>query len=211
MMATVDEFLEWSRARVGLSKAPRAVVTVHSSHLTFQQPKVVDALVRAGETGRLRRGDLRSGRRLRPRGLRKADAGVPPAGRRPYVPQHRFAGLSREAGGAAPALDLLPQPIDRRLARQPAGVAPSEIAFHITGQELMGAIEPQIGCGTVHGGGSDEAFTPIAERIEHLAARAAAWARLAQFRNARRKWPSSITIAIWVNRSSCGAPQPACS
>ena len=55
------------------------------------------------------------------------------------------------------------------------GLSPSEVAFHITGQELLGAIEPQIGCGTLHGGGSDEAFTPIPDRIDHLVARAAAW------------------------------------
>ena len=68
-----------------------------------------------------------------------------------------------------------------------AGLTPSEVAFHITGQELLGAIEPQIGAGTRHGGGSDEAFTPIPERIDHLADRAAAWIRLARLANARKK------------------------
>ena len=63
------------------------------------------------------------------------------------------------------------------------GLAASEVAFHITGQELLGAIEPQIGAGTRHGGGSDEAFTPIPERIDHLADRAAAWVRLARLPN----------------------------
>ena len=52
---------------------------------------------------------------------------------------------------------------------------------------MLGAIEPQIGAGTRHGGGSDEAFTPIPERIDHLADRAAAWIRLARLANARKK------------------------
>ncbi len=39
----------------------------------------------------------------------------------------------------------------------------------------------------MHGGGSDEAFTPIPERIDHLAARAAAWARLARLPNRQKK------------------------
>ncbi len=46
------------------------------------------------------------------------------------------------------------------------------------GQEHLGAIEPLIGAGTVHGGGSAEAFTPIPERIEHLVKRALAWIAL---------------------------------
>ena len=149
LMATIDEFLKWSKGRGrDITAAPRAVVTVHSSHLTFQQPKVVDALVRAtGEKGPAHGRHLRPGRRLRPGRLREADAGISPAGRRPYLPQHRFGGLSRETGGAAPALDLLPHAVDRRLAAERSRAAPSEMAFHITGQELLGAIEPQIGCG----------------------------------------------------------------
>ena len=163
-------------------------MTVHSSHLAFQQPKVVDALVRALE----KRGVLTAAIFDLAEDYLQGDyeeqmLALPSAGRRAHLPQHRLGGLSRAAGRAAPALDLLPHAVDRRLARGQRGLPPSEVAFHITGQELLGAIEPQIGAGTRHGGGSDEAFTPIPERIDHLADRAAAWIRLARLPNARKK------------------------
>ena len=66
LLAGVDEFLGWSQKRGwDVAAAPRAVVTVHSSHLTFQQPKVVErAGPGAGETRRPDRGGLRPGRGL---------------------------------------------------------------------------------------------------------------------------------------------------
>jgi len=54
-------------------------------------------------------------------------------------------------------------------------------------RNCLGAIEPQIGSGTLHGGGSPEAFTPIAERINHLADRTINWTKLARTPNAEKK------------------------
>ncbi|MGO9114151.1 MAG: cobaltochelatase subunit CobN [Thermoguttaceae bacterium] len=189
LLATVDDFLQWSRKRGwDVATAPRAVVTVHSSHLTFQQPKVVDALVRAFE----KKGVLAVAIFDLAEDYVRGDYEKQMLEFHPLVVVHTCHSTDslafRERLGVPHLHSIFfrNQSIaDWRESQE--GLAPSEVAFHITGQELLGAIEPQIGCGTQHGGGSDEAFTPIPERIDHLAARATAWARLAQLRNRQKK------------------------
>ena len=47
MFSDTDEFLTWAKTeQKPTSDAPRVVVAVHSTHLAFQQPKVVYALIR---------------------------------------------------------------------------------------------------------------------------------------------------------------------
>ncbi|OGV63861.1 MAG: cobalamin biosynthesis protein CobN, partial [Lentisphaerae bacterium RIFOXYA12_FULL_48_11] len=67
------------------------------------------------------------------------------------------------------------------------GMDPSDYMFQVASQENLGAIEPQTGAGTRLGGGNMEAFTPIDERIDHLARRATAWLRLTQKTNADKR------------------------
>ena len=184
LFAGVDDFLRWSQRRGwDVAAAPRAVVTVHSSHLAFQQPKVVDALVRAME----KRGVLTAAIFDLAEDYLAGDYEAQMLAFHPQVVVHTCHSTDSVAFRqrlGAPHLHSIffrTQSIaDWR--ESTAGLTPSEVAFHITGQELLGAIEPQIGAGTRHGGGSDEAFTPIPERIDHLADRAAAWIRLARLR-----------------------------
>ncbi|HID24393.1 MAG TPA: cobaltochelatase subunit CobN, partial [Planctomycetaceae bacterium] len=73
------------------------------------------------------------------------------------------------------------------------GLAAHEFNFQIVSQEILGQIEPQIGSGTLTGGGSSEAFTPIPDRIEHLVARAVSWMRLGQVETRRKR----IAFIYW--------------
>ena len=60
------------------------------------------------------------------------------------------------------------------------GLSSSELAFHIIGQELLGAIEPHAASGTISGQGSSEAIQPIPDRIENLIRRSLGFAKLSQ-------------------------------
>ncbi len=79
------------------------------------------------------------------------------------------------------------------------GLAPGEAAFQVVGQEPLGAIEPMVGAGTVRGQGSDETFTPIPERVEHLVgAPRASRIRLRRTPHAESGSRSSTTTARWA-------------
>jgi len=181
---TVGDFLAWAAKQGRKTEGVgRAVVTVHSTHLAFQQPRVVDALVRELE----KRGLL---------AVAMVDGGpdylVSAKEFQPQVVIHTCHSSEsvawREALGAVHLHSIFfrKQSIDQW---RPGieGLASSELAFHVIGQELLGAIEPQVGSGTVAGGGSDEAFTPIPERISHLVDRAAKWIELALLKNSDKK------------------------
>ncbi len=189
MAASVREFLEWSRKRGwDVDHAPRAVVTVHSTHLAFQQPKVIDALLRAFE----KRGVLAVAMFDLAEDYVRGDYASRMEEFHPLVVIHTcHSGDSvefREKLGVPHLHSIFfrTQSI-RQWHEGTAGLPPSDAAFQITAQELLGAIEPQVGAGTQSGGGSSEAFTPIPERIEHLVGRATAWARLAQLPNREKK------------------------
>ncbi|MGO8689406.1 MAG: cobaltochelatase subunit CobN [Thermoguttaceae bacterium] len=189
LFPSVDEFLRWSQKRGwDVAAAPRAVVTVHSSHLTFQQPKVVDALVRALE----KRGVLTAAVFDLAEDYLAGDYEEQMLALRPQVVIHTCHSTDSVAFRVRLGVPHMHSIFFRTQSiadwrESTEGLSASEVAFHITGQELLGAIEPQIGAGTRHGGGSDEAFTPIPERIDHLADRAAAWVRLARLPNAQKK------------------------
>ncbi|MCB9554285.1 MAG: cobaltochelatase subunit CobN [Myxococcales bacterium] len=162
---------------------PLVLVAVHALHLAVQQPRVVEALIRAIEArgGRalaiLDRGPLYPQllRALAPDALiHTCHSSDPLDLRRELDVPHLHAIFFRK------------QSIED-WRRDPQGLAPNEIAFHITGQELVGAIEPLIASGTLTGGGSAEAFVPIPDRVDHVAARALAWARLRRKPNADKK------------------------
>lgn len=179
MFPDVPSFLVWAESAGKPIDAPRRVViAVHSTHLTFQQPRVVEALIKAFEA----RGVLAVG---------MTDGGRGGGGYESRVKE--FAPLAivhtchsservpfREELGIPHVHSIFfrQQSIDEYLPNV-KGLGASEQAFQILGQELLGSIEPQIGAGTVQGGGSAEAFTPVEERIAHLADRTCNWMKLA--------------------------------
>lgn len=185
LFGSVEDFLAWS-AKKGRdpAKLHRAAIAVHRAHLEFQQPAVVDALVRAFEA----RGVLAAG----------FTDGDPEAQKRllafkPDVVIHTcHSGETVEARKQldAPHLHSLffrRYSIDHWCNHPVEGFTPSDAAFQVIGQEHLGAIEPLIGAGTVHGGGGAEAFSPIPDRIDHIVGRALSWIRLRHTPNDRKK------------------------
>lgn len=180
MINNTEKFLAWAAAHGRkIDDVPRAMVTIHATHLAFQQPQVAAALVREFENqGVLAVAIVDTD----PQYLKEL---------KKFAPQvvvhtcHSMDSLDARKELNIPHLSSIffrQQSIDDW---QPSvvGLAPSEASFQIVGQELIGGIEPQIGTGTKFGGGSDEAFLPIPERIEHLVARAVAWTKLARLPN----------------------------
>jgi cobaltochelatase CobN len=184
MFADAASFLRWAKENgKPVDATQRAMIAVHTTHLVFQQPKVVDALVRSLE----KKGVLAVG---------VIDGGPEyEAALREFGPHcvihtcHSNESVALRAELGVPHLHSIffrKQSIDEwRTGLE--GLASSEMAFHVIGQELLGAIEPQIGAGTEQGGGSSEAFLPIAERIDHLTDRAVAWMRLSTTPEADKK------------------------
>ncbi|HID31613.1 MAG TPA: cobaltochelatase subunit CobN, partial [Desulfobacterales bacterium] len=185
----VQEFLNWSRKRGwDVENAPRALITVHTTHLVFQQPKVVDALIREFEKQKILTVamiDTAEGY-----GAKQYEAMV-----FEYNPEavihtcHSRENVSFREKLQAPHLHSIffrKQSIDEWY-KGDRGLDPGAVTFQIMTQELRGAIEPQIGAGTLLGGGSDEAFTPIPERIEHLVKRAASWINLQRKKNEEKR------------------------
>lgn len=179
------EFRAWNTGRNTLpDDAPCVAIAVHETHLAFQQPRVVAALVREFE-----KLDI----------LAVAAVDMTPEYERLLLELQPAAVVhtchSRDSVEFREKLDVphlqslffRAQSIDAWLANAAAGLSPSEQAFQLTSQELLGAIEPLAAAGTTRGGGSEEDFTPIDERISHLAARAAAWVRLRKLPNSDKK------------------------
>ncbi len=184
LFENTGQFLHWAREHGRkIDDVPRAVVAVHSTHLTFQQPKVVEALIRAFE----KHGVL---------AVAMIDYG--PSYEQDMLEFKPLAVIhtchSREQVSFREKIDVphlhsiffRKQSIDQ-WKDSLQGISSSEMAFHVIGQELRGAIEPQIGAGTLTGGGSADAFTPIPDRIEHLVGRAVSWMRLARVPNRDKK------------------------
>ncbi|RMF40895.1 MAG: cobaltochelatase subunit CobN [Planctomycetota bacterium] len=185
----VGDFLKEAKQRGwDVENAPRALVVAHTTHLVFQQPKVVDAIIRAFEK-----------RRILAVALLDTAEGYGADGYEQraleYHPDavvhtcHSRDSVAFRENLGAPHLHSIffrVQSIEQ-WRNSLTGLAPNEMAFHIVGQELLGAIEPQIGAGTLVGGGSDEAFTPIPERIDHLVDRATSWIRLARKKNTEKR------------------------
>lgn len=173
--ASLEAFLEWSASRGrDPAKLPRVAVAVHAAHLEFQQPRVVDALVRAFEgAGVLAAGFVDGG----PAG------GATIAAFKPDVVVHTCH--SSETVEYRKTFDALHMHslFFRRSSiadwrEKLGGFTPGDAAFQVIGQEHLGAIEPLVGAGTVHGGGGAEDFSPIPERVDHIVRRALSWIAL---------------------------------
>ncbi|MCA9188237.1 MAG: cobaltochelatase subunit CobN, partial [Planctomycetales bacterium] len=183
---TVAAFLSWAGTRPQAQQIDldvRVAIAVHATHAMFQQPQVVMALIREFEE----RGVL---------AVAVIDTGDESPGLlRTLNPKivvhtcHSGDTLESRIELGVPHVHSLffrQQSIDQwRVGSE--GLAASEMAFQIVGQELLGGIEPQIGAGTTLGGGSSEAFSPIPERIAHLVDRAMAWVRLATLPREEKK------------------------
>lgn len=185
LFPTVDAFLEWRRTRGPVAdQQPRVLVTVHATHLAFQQPKVVEALVREAEKQGALAVAIIDGR---------SKTYVDQA--RAFRPDvlihtcHSTDALPLRIDLDVPHLHSIffrKQSIDEWL-KSPIGLASNEVAFQIIGQELIGAIEPQAVAGTRSGGGGAEAFQPVPERVEHLVRRAMSYAKLRSTPTAQKK------------------------
>jgi cobaltochelatase CobN len=176
LFESAEAFLLWQRVRSQIRPdQPRLLIAVHGTHLAFQQPAVVDALIRESENQGAVAVAIIDGRSA------SYESEV-----RAFAPAavihscHSSDALSFRLDLDVPHLHSIfirKQSIDQ-FQESLDGLSGSELAFHVIGQELIGAIEPQVGGGTRNGHGSSEAIEPIHDRIEHLVTRALAHARL---------------------------------
>ena len=186
-----QEFLRWSKERgQAVEGVPRALVTAHSTHLMLQQPRVVRALIRAFE----KRGVLAAGViDLNPEYEKivlefKPDVVIHTC--------HGGASVAFREKAGIPHLHCFffrKQSIEQW--RENLTLPGLDMPGHpsLFREELIGGIEFQVGSGTLKGGGSEEAFTPITERIEHLVDRAVSWIRLGRIENKEKK----VAIIYW--------------
>ncbi|GIW92415.1 MAG: protoporphyrin IX magnesium chelatase [Pirellulaceae bacterium] len=184
LFPSVADFLEWAEARgKDIKAAPRVCITVHAAHLLFQQPSVVEALVREfDEQGALAVAVIDSTEQYELQ-LRQFN---------PRVVVHTCHSRDRQAFREELAVPhvhsiFFRQQSIQQWQRSMKGLSSSELAFHVASQELLGAIEPLVTAGTTQGGGSDEAFSPIPERVQHLVARAMGWVRLGTLSNLQKR------------------------
>ncbi|SIO59444.1 cobaltochelatase CobN subunit [Singulisphaera sp. GP187] len=183
---SVPAFLAWSSTKGREpGRLPRAAIMVHTAHLDYQQPRVVDALIRSLEA----KGVLAAG---------FTDGGPQAADTKPvdtFKPDviihtcHSGETVEERTRLDAPHMHSL---FFRRNSidfwqHNLGGFTQGDAAFQVIGQEHLGAIEPLIGAGTVHGGGSAESFTPIPERIEHIVKRALSWIALRKTPHAEKR------------------------
>lgn len=178
-------FQIWSRARgVFQDEKPRLLIAVHSTHLAFQQPRVVDALIREAERqGAVAAGIIDGRSKL----YEEQTAAFGPHA--VIHTCHSSDTVTFRKGLDVPHLQSIfirKQSINE-WQQSLDGLSSSELAFHIIGQELIGGIEPQVAAGTNSGHGSAEAFQPIPDRIEHLVRRALAHAKLSQMHVSQKK------------------------
>ncbi len=184
-----EALLAEAKARgVDVDHAPRIAVAVHSTHFLLQQTRVVAALVEAlDRRGAFAFAAIDGGEGLDGRAYEQLMLELKPA-----VVIHTCH--STEKVPFREALDAIhlhsvffrAQSIEE-WTQSPNGITPSEIMFQVATQEMLGATTPIPTCGTVRGGGSDEDFTPIPDRIERVVGRALAAAKLRQVANADKK------------------------
>ncbi|MBL8753864.1 MAG: cobaltochelatase subunit CobN [Planctomycetes bacterium] len=176
----VDALLADAKARgIDVDHAPRVAVAVHSTHFLLQQPRVVQALVEAlDRRGALAFAAIDGGEGLDGYAYEKLMLQLKPA-----VVIHTCHSTEKVPFRSALDAVHLHSVFFRTQSiadwqQSPNGIAPSEIMFQVATQEMLGATTPIPTCGTVRGGGSDEDFTPIPDRIERVVGRALAEARL---------------------------------
>lgn len=185
LFPSAGAFQVWSRSRGIFADAkPRLLVAVHGTHLAFQQPRVVDALIREAERQGAVAVAIIDGRSkwyedqaaaFGPHAVvHTCHSGDTVAFRKALNVPHLQSIFIRKQ-----SINEWQQSLD--------GLSSSELAFHIIGQELIGGIEPQVAAGTNSGHGSAEAFQPIPDRVEHLVRRALGHAKLARIPVAQKK------------------------
>ncbi|HID30832.1 MAG TPA: cobaltochelatase subunit CobN, partial [Desulfobacterales bacterium] len=182
--ADVQEFLRWSQKRGrDVKNSPRVVIGDHGSSHALQQRRVVDALVKELE----KRGVLAVVfPDLFPEFVERVLEFKPQAIIHTCHTRDKVAFRKKAGVPHLHSLFFRKQSIEQ-WRESLEGLSWSEFNFLVVSQEILGAIEPQVGSGTLLGGGSDEAFTPIQERIEHLVSRALSWVRLARMKNHEKK------------------------
>lgn len=171
-------FEVWSQSRGTFHPdKPRLLITVHATHLAFQQPRVVDALIREAERQGAVAVAIIDGRS---KGYEAQTAAFNPHA--VIHTCHSFDAIPFRKELNVPHLHSIfirKQSISE-WQTSIEGLSSSELAFHIIGQELLGAIEPHAASGTVSGLGSSEAIQPIPDRIENLIRRSIGLAKLSQ-------------------------------
>ncbi len=181
----IQSFLDWSTARRGdISQMDRVVVMAHPTHLLFQQPQVVDALIREFERRGLLAVGLTDGVKdfeareleFKPEMVVHTCHGSESPETRKKLNVPHIASLYNKAQSIEDYLD--PANMD--------GLG-SGRAHQIISQENIGGTQPLFVAATPRGGGGEEALVPIGERVEHLADRACAMIRLRKTPAAERK------------------------
>lgn len=185
LLPTAEAFMAWRRGRSAvLPTHPRLLIAVHATHLAFQQPRVVDALIREAERQGAVAAAIIDGRSKTYE--REAIAFAP----------HAIIHTCHSADSVPFRLQLDAPHLHSIFIRKQSidewrtsveGLSSSELAFHVIGQELIGGIEPQVAAGVRQRGGGSEALEPIPDRVEHLVSRALAYARLALTPPAQKK------------------------
>ncbi len=175
---------------------PVVAVTAHHLHRIAQQPAVARELVRALEAHGLAAVVVEDNHPDGPQALRALapDAVVHTC--------HSFDDVAYRLALGVPHLHSVftrrPALPGWREGRQGLGAA--DIAFQITSQEPLGAIEPIVGAAVRSEGDTGE-FVPVPERLERIAARTAAWVRL------RRTPPAEKRVAIVYYDREMGAAE----
>ncbi len=183
--AAVAELLDFARQRgVDVERAPRVAVTAHATHYLMQQPRVVAALVEELE----QHGVLAF--------VAIDDFGVDYQEKMLEIGPDAVIHSCHSRDELEFRLELGVPHTHSAFFRQqsiaewrdsPLGLSPHEIVFHCATQELLGGIEPFATCGTLRGGGSEEDFTPIPDRITRLVERTLAYVGLQRKANADKK------------------------
>lgn len=185
LFRSASEFVDWHRSRFGDSQGkPRVLIAVHQAHLVFQQPKVVDALVREVEKQGGVGVAIIDGRNPRYEVEAKNFA--------PSVMIHTCHSADRVPFRSELNVPHLHAVFIRKQSiaeweKSDIGLAPSELAFHVVGQELIGGIEPHVVAGTNSSLGGADAFIPIPDRVQHLVQRSITLAKLASIPISQKK------------------------
>jgi cobaltochelatase CobN len=193
LFKSCEELFLWMRSEKRIEPdQPRILIAVHSTHLFFQQPRVVDALIREVEKQGAVAAAILDGRSK----IYEAEIFA-------FAPQAMIHTChSTDAPAIRTSLDV-PHLHSIFLRKQSIeewqtsveGLSTSELAFHVIGQELIGGIEPQVTSGLSSLQNGTEAFQPIPERITHLVSRALAFARLA-----RKPLPEKKVAIVYYDR-----------
>lgn len=192
-----EQFATWLATRGSdFARRPRVAVAVHSIHLELQQPAVVAALIAALEAeGLCAVGIVDTSEGLASHTQRYERLLTDLAPDAIVHTCHSSDRLELRIALDVPHLSSLffRKKSIAEWAASPDGIDANEVVFQVAGQELLGAIEPIACAGTSLGGGSSEAFTPIAERVAHLAARTRRWVDLRRKANAEKR----IALVYW--------------